>query len=155
MSVADVDQFWVADITYIRSKDEFVFLAVILDACSRRVIGWALERTLVHHSSRGSQYGSTDYTDLLKAQGLDISVSRKANPWDNAACESFMKSLKYEEVLRNEYRATVTAMRRFRVAASSNWFSVSSWVWPATCAADYSWQECDHRRSTQGLNIRF
>jgi len=120
------DQLWRADITYIRLREEFVFLAVILDAYSRRVIGWALDRTmedeltltalrmalsrrvvqagLVHHSDRGSQYASNDYTDLLKAHGIDISMSRKANPWDNAACESFMKTLKYEEVLRNEYR---------------------------------------------------
>jgi putative transposase len=104
MVVTDVDQLWVADITYIRLQDEFVFLAVILDACSRRVIGWALERTLedeltlaalrmvllqraiqpglVHHSDRGSQYASTDYTDLLKVHGIDISMSRKGNPWD-------------------------------------------------------------------------
>src|SRR5204862_3004740 len=114
------------DITYIRLREEFVFLAVILDAYSRRVIGWALDRTmedeltltalrmalarrvvqagLVHHSDRGSQYASNEYTDLLKANGIDISMSRKGNPWDNAACESFMKTLKYEEVLRNEYR---------------------------------------------------
>jgi putative transposase len=120
------DQLWRADITYIRLRDEFVFLAVILDAYSRRVIGWALDRTmedeltltalrmalsrravqagLVHHSDRGSQYASTDYTDLLKTNGIDISMSRKGNPWDNAACESFMKTLKYEEVHRNEYR---------------------------------------------------
>jgi transposase InsO family protein len=120
------DQLWRADITYIRLREEFVFLAVILDAYSRRVIGWALGRTmedeltltalrmalsrrvvqagLVHHSDRGSQYASNDYTDLLKTHGIDISMSRKANPWDNAACESFMKTLKYEEVLRNEYR---------------------------------------------------
>ena len=121
-----VDQLWRADITYIRLREEFVFLAVILDAFSRRVIGWALDRNmedeltltalrmalahrsiqpgLVHHSDRGSQYASNDYTDLLKSHGIDISMSRKANPWDNAACESFMKTLKYEEVLRNEYR---------------------------------------------------
>ena len=133
MVVTEVDQLWVADITYIRLQDEFVFLAVILDACSRRVIGWALERTLedeltlaalrmalsqraigpglVHHSDRGSQYASTDYTDLLKAHGIEISMSRKGNPWDNAACESFMKSLKYEEVLRNEYRDLKEARR--------------------------------------------
>jgi transposase InsO family protein len=120
------DQLWRADITYIRLREEFVFLAVILDAWSRRVIGWALDRTMedeltltalrmalarrtvqpgrVHHSDRGSQYASNDYTDLLKANGIDISMSRKGNPWDNAACESFMKTLKYEEVLRNEYR---------------------------------------------------
>jgi transposase InsO family protein len=120
------DQLWRADITYIRLREEFVFLAVILDAFSRRVIGWALDRTmedeltltalrmalsrrvvqagLVHHSDRGSQYASNDYTDLLQANGIGISMSRKGNPWDNAACESFMKTLKYEEVLRNEYR---------------------------------------------------
>ncbi len=126
MVLTGVDQLWVADITYIRLQDEFVFLAVILDACSRRVIGWALDRTLgdeltlaalrlalarravqpglVHHSDRGSQYASSDYTDLLRQHGIDISMSRKGNPWDNAACESFMKTLKYEEVHRNEYR---------------------------------------------------
>jgi transposase InsO family protein len=133
MSPTGVDQLWVADITYVRLQEEFVFLAVILDAYSRRVIGWALDRTmeddltlaalrmalasrnirpgLVHHSDRGSQYASTDYTDLLKDRGIDISMSRKGNPWDNAACESFMKTLKYEEVFRNEYRDLVEAKR--------------------------------------------
>ena len=126
MVLTGVDQLWVADLTYIRLREEFVFLAVILDAYSRRVIGWALDRTLedeltlaalrmalprrsiqpglVHHSDRGSQYASNDYTDRLKAHQIDISMSRKANPWDNATCESFMKTLKYEEVHRNEYR---------------------------------------------------
>src|SRR6266849_281376 len=64
---------------------------------------------LVHHSDRGVQYASGDYTDLLKDNGIDISMSRKANPWDNAACESFMKTLKYEEVYRTEYRNMVHA----------------------------------------------
>ena len=126
MILTGTDQLWRADITYIRLRDEFVFLAVILDAFSRRVIGWALDRTLedelpldalrmallrrnvqpglVHHSDRGSQYASNEYTNLLKAHQIVISMSRKANPWDNAECESFMKTLKYEEVLRNEYR---------------------------------------------------
>jgi putative transposase len=126
MVLTGTDQLWRADITYIRLREEFVFLAVILDAYSRRVIGWALDRTmedaltlsalrmalsrrvvepgLVHHSDRGSQYASSHYTDLLKENGIDISMSRKANPWDNAACESFMKTLKYEEVHRSEYR---------------------------------------------------
>lgn len=126
MVVTGMDQLWVADITYIRLREEFVYLAVILDAYSRRVIGWALECTLedsltlsalrmalahrtiqpglVHHSDRGSQYASNDYTELLKNKGIAISMSRKGNPWDNAACESFMKTLKYEEVHRNEYR---------------------------------------------------
>jgi len=126
MVLTDVDQLWRADITYIRLREEFVFLAVIVDAYSRRVIGWALDRTLetdlpmaalrmalsrrtiggglVHHSDRGVQYASHEYTGLLKEQGIVISMSRKGNPWDNAACESFIKTLKYEEVYRNEYR---------------------------------------------------
>ena len=136
MVLTSVDQLWRADITYIRLQDEFVYLAVILDAYSRRVIGWALERTLeddltlaalqmaiarrvvqpglVHHSDRGSQYASNDYTDLLKEHGIEISMSRKANPWDNAACESFMKTLKYEEVHRNEYRNLAEASGSIR-----------------------------------------
>jgi putative transposase len=126
MVLTSVGQLWRADITYIRLQDEFVYLAVILDAYSRRVIGWALNRTLeddltlaalqmaiarrivqpglVHHSDRGSQYASNNYTNLLKEHRIEISMSRKANPRDNAACESFMKILKYEEVHRNEYR---------------------------------------------------
>ena len=126
MVLTGIDQLWVADITYIRLETEFVYLAVVLDAYSRRVIGWALDRTLedeltiaalgmalerripapglVHHSDRGVQYASRDYTDLLKSRGITISMSRKGNPYDNAACESFMKTLKYEEVYRNEYR---------------------------------------------------
>lgn len=121
-----IDQLWVADITYIRLEMEFVYLAVVLDAYSRRVIGWRLDRTLeaelaiaalqmalrlrspapglVHHSDRGVQYASGDYTQLLKDHGIAISMSGKANPWDNAMCESFMKSLKQEEVYRQEYR---------------------------------------------------
>jgi putative transposase len=136
MILTATDQLWRADITYIRLREEFVFLAVILDAYSRRVIGWALNRTmedsltltalrmalsrrvveagLVHHSDRGSQYASNDYTDLLKANGIEISMSRKGNPWDNAACESFMKTLKYEEVLRNEYRDLAEARASIR-----------------------------------------
>jgi transposase InsO family protein len=126
MVLSGLDQLWVADITYIRLREEFVFLAVILDAFSRRVIGWALDQSLeeqltlaalkmalsrrsvqpglLHHSDRGSQYASSDYTDLLKENGIGVSMSRKGNPWDNAACESFMKTLKYEEVFRSEYR---------------------------------------------------
>jgi transposase InsO family protein len=136
MLLTATDQLWRADITYIRLRDEFVFLAVILDAYSRRVIGWALDRTmedsltltalrmalsrrvveagLVHHSDRGSQYASNDYTDLLDANGILVSMSRKGNPWDNAACESFMKTLKYEEVLRNEYRDLADARASIR-----------------------------------------
>jgi transposase InsO family protein len=121
-----INQLWVADITYVRLETEFVYLAVVLDAFSRRVIGWALDRTvedeltltalrmalelrqpspgLVHHSDRGSQYASGDYTDLLKAHECRISMSHKASPWENAGCESWMKTLKSEEVYRQEYR---------------------------------------------------
>jgi transposase InsO family protein len=126
MAPTGINQLWVADITYIRLEREFVYLAVILDAFSRRVIGWELGRTLadkltmealrmaldsrspepglVHHSDRGVQYASGDYTGLLKAHHITISMSRKGNPYDNAFCESFMKTLKYEEVHRQEYR---------------------------------------------------
>jgi putative transposase len=126
ITVTGLDQLWVADITYIRLLVEFVYLAVILDAFSRREIGWALGRTLedeltlealrmalnrrrpapglVHHSDRGVQYASRDYTDLLQAHDIQISMSRKGNPYDNAMAESFMKTLKYEEVYREEYR---------------------------------------------------
>jgi len=127
MVLTGLDQLWVADITYIRLEVEFVYLAVVLDAFSRRVIGWSLERRLedeltlaalrmalrgrqprpgqvVHHSDRGAQYASGDYTDLLKEHEIRISMSRKGNPYDNATCESFMKTLKYEEVHRQEYR---------------------------------------------------
>jgi putative transposase len=126
-----VNQLWVADITYIRLETEFVYMAVVLDAFSRRVVGWELSRTLeaeltltalhralderhpapglVHHSDRGTQYACDDYTDLLKQYGITISMSRKGNPYDNAACESFMKTLKYEEVYRQEYRSLAEA----------------------------------------------
>jgi len=126
LELTGLHQLWVADITYIRLELEFVYLAVILDAFSRRVIGWALDRSLedeltlaalrmalrerqptpglVHHSDRGVQYASGDYTDLLKDHQIRISMSRKGNPYDNATCESFMKTLKYDEVHRQEYR---------------------------------------------------
>ena len=129
-----INQLWVADITYIRLRTEFVYLAVVLDAFSRRVIGWELGRTLVaempsaalrmalaerqpqpgllHHSDRGVQYASQQYTELLKQHQVQISMSSKGNPYDNAACESFMKTLKYEEVYRNEYRDIQEARTR-------------------------------------------
>jgi len=126
MELTGIDQLWIADITYIRLEMEFIYLAVVLDAFSRRVIGWALDRHLeddlaiaalemafrrrspaeglIHHSDRGVQYASNDYTGLLKQHGVRISMSRSGNPYDNATCESFMKTLKYEEVYRQEYR---------------------------------------------------
>lgn len=127
MVPTDVDQLWVADITYIRLQEEFAFLAVVLDAFSRRVIGWALRThlqaslaiealsmaiaarrpgpgSLVHHSDRGIQYACSDYTDVLAAHDIQPSMSRVSNPYDNAKAESFMKTLKQEEVDGRSYR---------------------------------------------------
>jgi putative transposase len=126
MQVTAVNQLWVADITYIRLLREFVFLAVILDAYSRLVVGRCLARSLhselaqtalkqaidlrrpqpglVHHSDRGVQYASREYTDLIEAHGMIASMSRPGNPWDNASCESFMKTLKREEVYCQQYK---------------------------------------------------
>ncbi len=125
MKVTGANQLWVADFTYIRLNREFVYLAVILDAWSRRVVGWALDRTLaarlattaleravaarqpgpglVHHSDRGIQYASQDYVSLLNQHQMTPSMSRPANPYDNAMCESFMKTLKQEEIYCREY----------------------------------------------------
>ena len=134
MVPTDVDQLWVADITYLRLKEEFAFLAVILDAFSRRVIGWALERhlqaslaiaalsmalearrpapgSLIHHSDRGVQYACGDYTALLDAHDITSSMSRIGNPYDNAKAESFMKTLKQEEVDGRPYRDARHARR--------------------------------------------
>ena len=126
MKLTGVQQLWVADITYIRLNREFVFLAVILDAFSRKVVGWELDRTLaarlpiaalekaiaerkpppglVHHSDRGVQYASGAYVAVLRKHGMIPSMSRPANPYDNASCESFMKTLKREEIYANDYR---------------------------------------------------
>ena len=125
LEVTGLNQLWIADITYVRLRCEFIYLAVVLDAFSRRCIGWCLERHLqteltlaalrmaltdrdvgaglVHHSDRGVQYAAHAYTDLLTAHGIRISMSRRGNPYDNAQAESFMKTLKYEEVHVNDY----------------------------------------------------
>jgi transposase InsO family protein len=125
MRLTGVNQLWVADITYIRLQAEFVYLAVILDSFSRKVVGWALERTLsselvkaalqqaiaqrqpkpglVHHSDRGLQYAAWDYVAILEKHQIIPSMSRPANPYDNAGCESFLKTLKQEEIYVREY----------------------------------------------------
>jgi len=126
LKLTGLNQLWVADITYIRLQTEFVYLAVILDGFSRKVVGWALERTLatrltkaaleqalvarqplpglVHHSDRGLQYASNEYVQVLQEHQIIPSMSRPANPYDNASCESFMKTLKHEEIYANDYR---------------------------------------------------
>ena len=129
-----VDQIWVADITYVRLGEAFIYLAVVLDAFSRKVIGWALDdhlearlatealdmalqarnpapETLIHHSDRGVQYASIDYTRRLADRGIAISMSRVANPYDNAKAESFMKTLKTEEVNGKAYPTIAHARR--------------------------------------------
>lgn len=119
-TLSEVNQAWVADITYIRILKGFVFLAVILDLYSRKAIGWALSKRIdaelciealkaalqtrkpapgcIHHSDRGVQYACREYIALLQAAQMQISMSRTANPYDNAHMESFFKTLKYEEV---------------------------------------------------------
>jgi len=121
-----INQVWVADLTYIRLLWEFVYLAVILDAFSRRAVGYALSRRLdasltlaalraaledrqpppgcIHHSDRGVQYACDDYVKLLGEAGFRISMSRRGNPFDNAQVESFFKTLKHEEVNLTQYR---------------------------------------------------
>jgi putative transposase len=135
--VEGLNQLWVADITYIRLREQFVYLAVILDAHSRRVIGWqlgesleaklavgALEQALreravgpglVHHSDRGVQYCCHEYVERLEAQGILISMSRRGNPYDNARAESFIKTLKSEEVWLRQYRDIDDARRSIGV----------------------------------------
>ncbi len=125
MKLTGVNQLWVADITYIRLKAEFVYLAVILDGFSRKVVGWALDRTLaarltiaalgqaiekrrpepglVHHSDRGFQYACAEYVAIIEQYRMVPSMSRPANPYDNASCESFIKTLKREEIYANKY----------------------------------------------------
>ncbi len=126
LHLTGLNQLWVADITYIRLQQEFVYLAVVLDAYSRKVVGWALERRLfaslpkaaleaalqarqpppglIHHSDRGVQYASHEYMEVLERHGIFPSMSRPGNPYDNASCESWMKTLKQEEIHAHRYR---------------------------------------------------
>jgi transposase InsO family protein len=127
MQLNAVDQLWVADITYIRLTEEFAYLAVVLDAFSRRVVGWAMADhlgaslavaaltmalaarrppwgSLVHHSDRGVQYACAEYTGLLQTQGIAASMSRVGNPYDNAKAERFIRTLKSEEIDGARYR---------------------------------------------------
>jgi putative transposase len=131
--VRAVNQVWVADITYIRIRSSFVYLAAILDLYSRRVVGWAISKHIdtelcltalrmalenrrargcIHHSDRGVQYAAAAYVDLLRQHGLQISMSAKGNPYDNAFMESFYKTLKYEEVHLCDYETYEDVIER-------------------------------------------
>ena len=132
LTLSNINQLWVADITYIRLLREFIYLAVLLDAFSRRCIGWAISRHidtqltlaalqmalhtrtvqpgLIHHSDQGVQYAAADYLALLREYKIEISMSRSGNPYDNAKAERFMRTLKYEEVYMNDYE-TLTEVR--------------------------------------------
>lgn len=127
MKIDNINQLWVSDITYIWILKKFYYLAVVLDVHSRICVGYhlgdslekglvisalkkaiskrSLNGSLVHHSDQGVQYASKDYTKLLVENEISISMSRKGNPYDNAYCESFIKTLKYEEVYQKEYRS--------------------------------------------------
>ena len=134
LNIEGMNRLWVADMTYIRLRTEFVYLAVILDSFSRRVVGWklgptleavlcvrALERALaqrqpapgfIHHSDQGVQYASTAYVSVLEGAGARISMASRGNPYENAQAESFIKTLKREEVHLVEYRDEAHARER-------------------------------------------
>ena len=140
LEITGLNQLWVADITYVQLQQEFIYLAAVLDVGSRKCIGWELGRQidtqltlnainmalkrrkrlgfskLVHHSDQGLQYACKDYVERLQSKGIQISMSRKGNPYDNAFAESFMKTLKYEEVYIKEYETfdeAYTNIKRF------------------------------------------
>lgn len=138
MLITDLNQVWVSDITYVRIRTGFIFTAIILDLCSRKVVGWAISKRInadlavqalrmaietrkpdpgcIHHSDQGVQYCSEAYIELLTEWRFQISMSRKGNPYDNAWAESFMRILKYEEIYLSEYETyedVVTRLPRF------------------------------------------
>lgn len=138
IKVTGLNQVWVSDITYIRLPQEFIYLAAIIDIFSRKCIGWALGRdintlltlsalsmaisrrkvlefvNLIHHSDRGVQYASGEYVEMLENHGIEISMSRSGNPYDNAFAESFNKTLKVEEVYINEYETFEDALKNIK-----------------------------------------
>jgi putative transposase len=129
-----LNEIWVADITYVKIQTGFVYVAVIMDKCSRRIVGYAISKRIdrrltlgalnmaiemrmpgvgcIHHSDRGVQYACSDYVDLLNDGGFKISMSRKGNPYDNASMESFMKTLKYNEIYLNHYETYTDVIER-------------------------------------------
>jgi putative transposase len=137
MKLTAVNQVWVADITYIRILTGFVYLAAVMDLYSRKIIGWGVSMKInaelcldalkmaiedrkpskgcIHHSDRGVQYACYDYVDTLKEHEFQISMSRKGNPYDNAFMESFMKTLKTDEVYLWEYESMKDVIERLPI----------------------------------------
>ena len=134
LTISHLNQVWLSDITYVRIRTGFVYLAAILDAFSRRVVGYAIstrldasltlealgmtiakrcpEPGLIHHSDQGVQYASDEYTGELRRHGFLISMSRRGNPYDNATMESFFKTLKQEDVYLYEYETRGDVLAR-------------------------------------------
>jgi putative transposase len=196
IELTGLDQLWVADITYLHLAEEFAYLAIVLDAFSRRVVGWALEThlqaslaiaalvmaiterrpapgSLIHHSDRGVQYACGDYARLLADHDIRPSMSRVGNPYDNAKAESFMKTLKQEEVDGSAYRDAAEARARIgrildveeivstdRLGGRVRRRPLGDQVGPAPCAGH--WRIADHdnvvipegRRSIRTLRKR-
>lgn len=137
MTIDGINQVWAGDITYIRINNGFVFLAVLLDLYSRKIIGWAISKKIdrhltldalrmaiksrnpkqgvVHHADRGVQYLCDDYVALLNEHHFHLSCSRKGNPYDNAWSESFMKTIKYDEIYMNEYETYIDVIENLPV----------------------------------------
>jgi transposase InsO family protein len=165
MSLTGIDQLWVADISYVRLAEAFVYLAVILDAFSRKVIGWALEEHLraelaitalemaidarrpshgsvIHHSDRGVQYACHEYVAILDRYDIQASMSRLGNPYDNAKAERFMRTLKQEEVDGSTYRDVIDA--RAQLASLSN----------RIIASDYTPHSITCRRTNMSKHVQ-
>src|SRR5207253_8931119 len=177
MKLTGIDQLWVADITYIRLRAEFVYLAVILDGFSRKVVGWALERTLtsrlaiaalqqaiakrqprpglIHHSDRGVQYASGEYVAILEQHQMIPSMSRPANPYDNASCESFVKTLKRDERYGNESRELEHLRENLAVFIDSYYNSVRVHSALGYRPPEEFERDCNLARSSQGAKMSF